>query len=84
MNSTRELVAYAVNVRCGQMKISKGNLAARLGIEQSTLANRLAGRRRLDTEQMDSMAQALGFIDGFALIAYAKNQRDEAETKVSA
>lgn len=84
MNSTRELVAYAVNVRVGQINISKGDLARRLGIEQSTLANRLAGRRRLDSEQMDDIARALDFKDAFALIAYAKALRDEAEQKVPA
>ena len=73
METTRMMFARAVNVRLEQIGLSKGEFATKLGISQATLSNRLAGRRRLDTDHMDSMAQALGFKDAFAFIAYAKS-----------
>lgn len=61
-----------------RLNITKGVLAQRVGVSDATLSNRLAGRRRLDTEQLDSLALALGFESGFSFIAYAKAMEVEA------
>jgi len=70
-DSTRALVARAVKVRAAQSGLTMTALAERLNIELPTLSNRLSGRRRLDTDQLDELAQALDFSGGFELIAYA-------------
>lgn len=70
--STQQAVAQAVRVQRVRAGIaSDAELARRAGYTPSSLSKRLTGDLRMDLEDVDRLAAALG-IDGFRLMDLAR------------
>ncbi|WP_372595563.1 helix-turn-helix domain-containing protein [Actinotalea sp.] len=75
-STTQQAVAQAIRVQRVRAGLSsEADLARRAGISPSALSKRLAGDIRMDLEDVDLLARALGLADGFALLDLARAER---------
>lgn len=75
-STTQQSVAQAIRVQRVRAGIpSEADLARRAGYSPSALSKRLAGDIRLDLNDVDSLARALGLADGFDLMDLARAER---------
>lgn len=75
-SSTQQSVAQAVRVQRVRAGItSEADLARRAGLSPSALNKRLSGDIRMDLDEVDTIARALGLPDGFALMDLARDER---------
>ena len=75
-STTQQAVAQAVKVQRVRAGIaSEADLARRAGISPSGLSKRLSGDIRMDLNDVDRLAVALGLGDGFDLMSLARAER---------
>jgi len=74
MQNTQQAIAQAVSVQLTRMNRTKSWLAGEIGMNLTSLSNRLNGRTPIDTEDISRFAEALGMTE-FDLIAMANEER---------
>jgi transcriptional regulator with XRE-family HTH domain len=65
--TAREIVAAEVRAALGRANVKQSELAARIGMSQAALSERLSARRPFSTDQVFAIADALG-IDPLSLM----------------
>lgn len=75
-STTQQAVAQAVRVQRVRAGIgSDADLARAAGYLPSALSKRLTGDIRMDLDDVDALAKALGLRDGFELMDLARDER---------
>lgn len=76
-STTQQAVAQAVRVQRVRADFaSEAELARNAGYSPSALSKRLSGHIRLNLDDVDVLAKALGLPDGFALMEVARGERE--------
>lgn len=79
-STTQQAVAQAVRVQRVRAGIaSDADLARRAGLAPSALSKRLTGDIRMDLNDVDLLARALGLVDGFDLMDIARIERASSQ-----
>lgn len=60
MPNTRDLIRRVVSIELVRRDMKQTDLAKRIGMTDTALSNRLAGRVDMDTDDLDRIAEGLG------------------------